>query len=63
MSALPSGASLPPDSTIDAAIARVLEAERAAHDAVADAEREAARIDEESWARARAIGDFPINRF
>ena len=57
MSALPSGASLPPDSTIDAAIARVLEAERAAHVAVADAEREAARIDEEARARARAIGE------
>jgi hypothetical protein len=57
MSAMPSGASLPPDGAVEAAIARVLEAERAAREAVTAAEREAARLDEEARGRARAIGE------
>jgi vacuolar-type H+-ATPase subunit H len=54
---MPTDASLPPDTAVDAAIARVLEAERAARDAVLAAEGEAARLNEEARARARTIAE------
>ena len=54
---MPNGASLPPDSAVDAAIARVLDAERVARDAVMEAEAEAVRLNEDARARARTIAE------
>jgi len=54
---MPNGASLPPDSAVDAAIARVLDAERAARDTVMEAEAEAVRLNEDARARARTIAE------
>jgi vacuolar-type H+-ATPase subunit H len=57
MAVMPTDASLPSNRAVDAAIARVLEAEQAARDAVLAAEREAEQLTEEARGRARAIGE------
>jgi hypothetical protein len=46
-----------PDDAVEAAIARVLDAEHAARDAVRDAEQEAAAMTEAARAAARALAD------